>query len=92
MSSLLTFMLVFCGAITVLLVVLVIYGNVLDSREDEEIYLNPEQQKMMAGDQPDLIRRMNRLAGVIKTVAIIAGISVVATAGFSAWYELYYRK
>ena len=39
-SNLLTYLLVFSGAVTAALVVLVIYGNALDSREDEEIYLN----------------------------------------------------
>ena len=31
------------GAVTAVLVVLVIYGNTLDSHEDEEIYINKEE-------------------------------------------------
>lgn len=92
MATLLTYLLVFCGAISILLVVLVIYGNVLDSREDEELYINKTQENMMAGDQPALISRMNRLGRAIKVVAIIAGISLVVTAGIAVWFELYYRK
>ena len=92
MATLLTYLLVFCGAITAVLVVLVIYGNVLDSREDEEIYLNKTQEKMMAGDQPSLIGRMTSLGRVIKIVAVIAGISLLVTAGLAVWFELYFRK
>jgi hypothetical protein len=92
MATLLTYLLVFCGATAAILVVLVIYGNALDSREDEEIYLNKTQEKMMAGDQQALIGRMGRLARVIKVVAVIAGISLLVTAGIGVWFELYYRK
>ncbi len=92
MATFLTYLLVFCGAISVLLVVLVIYGNVLDSREDEELYINKTQENMMAGDQSALIGRMTRLGRAIKVVAVIAGISLVITAGIAVWFELYYRK
>jgi len=92
MATVLTYLLVFCGAIAAVLVVLVIYGNTLDSREAEEIYLNKTQEKMMAGDQQALIDKMNRLGGIIKVVAIIAGIAIAGTAGFAVWFELYYRK
>ena len=92
MATLLTYLLVFCGAVSILLVVLVIYGNALDSREDEELYINKTQENMMAGDQPALIGRMNRLGRAIKVVAVIAGISLVITAGIAVWFELYYRK
>ena len=39
-ASLLAYMLVFCGAVTSVLVLLVIYGNALDTGDNEEIYLN----------------------------------------------------
>ena len=88
-ANLLTYLLVFCGCVTAVLVVLVIYGNVLDSREDEEIYLNQAEQKMMAGDQPALVRRMGRLARVIMVLAIVSGVTLLASAGIWVWIELY---
>ncbi len=89
MSGLLTFMLVVCGVFALVLVVLVIYGNALDSREEEEIYVNKEEEKMMAGDQAALVERMNRLAGIIKVLAIITGVMVIATAGVWIYTGLY---
>jgi hypothetical protein len=88
-SNLLTYLLVFSGAITAVLVVLVIYGNALDSREDEEIYLNKTEEKVMAGDQPALIGRMNRLARVIVVVAVISGIALLASASVWVYIGLY---
>ncbi|MGD0909312.1 MAG: hypothetical protein ABSA96_17150 [Candidatus Acidiferrales bacterium] len=88
-SNLLTYLLVFSGAVTAVLVVLVIYGNALDSREDEEIYLNKAEEKVMAGDQPALISRMNRLARVIVVVAVISGIALLASASVWVYIGLY---
>lgn len=88
-SSLLTYLMAFSGAVAAVLVVLVIYGNVLDSREDEEIYLNKTEEKMMASDQPALVGKMNRLAQVITVLAIITGVSLLATAGIWVYIGLY---
>jgi hypothetical protein len=81
MSSLLTYLMVLSGAAAIVLVVLVIYGNVLDTRSDDEIYLNKTEEKMMASDQPALVNQMDRLARVITILAIITGVSLLATAG-----------
>jgi hypothetical protein len=84
-TSVLTYLLMAGGAASVVLVVLVIYGNALDTREDEEIYLNKTEEKMMASDQPALITKMNRLAQVIKLVAVTAGVFLLASAGVWVW-------
>ncbi len=88
MSGLLTYMLIFCGAVTAVLVVLVVYGNVLDSREDEQIYVNQTEQAIMAGEQAGIISRMNRLARIIKTLAIVSGITLLLSGGIWAWIGL----
>lgn len=88
MSALLTYMLVSCGAITAVLVVLVVYGNALDSREDDQIYVNQTEQAIMAGGQAALIQRMNRLAGIIKVLAILSGITLLLSAGIWVWIGL----
>ena len=89
LSNLLTYLMGFSGAVAAVLVVLVIYGNVLDSREDEEIYLNKTEEKMMASDQPALVSRMNHLARVITVLAIITGVSLLATASIWVYIGLY---
>ena len=88
-SNLMTYLFMFCGAASAVLVVLVIYGNALDTRADEEIYLNKTEEKMMASDQPGLVSRMNRLARVITVLAIVTGVSLLATAGIWVYIGLF---
>jgi hypothetical protein len=75
-------------AVTGILIVLVIYGNALSIREDDELYLNPAEQVMMAAEQNVLIGKMHRLAHIIVGFAILSGLLFVAMAGFWAWIGL----
>jgi hypothetical protein len=88
-ASTLTYLLIISGIFTAVLVVLVIYGNALDSREDEEIYLNKTEEKMMASEQPALLGKMNRLARVITVAAVLSGVSLLASAAIWVWIGLY---
>ena len=89
LSSALHYLLIFSGLVSAVLVTLIVYGNTLDSREDEEIYLNKREEAMMAGDQPALIRRMNRLARAITVVATITGVMLFASAGIWVYLGLF---
>ncbi len=89
-STLLTYLMGFSGAVAAVLVILVIYGNVLDTRVDEVIYLNKTEEKMMASDQPALVSKLNHLARVITVLAIITGVSLLATA--SVWVYIGLNK
>ena len=87
--STLSYLLMTWGAITAVLVVLVIYGNTLSTREDDEIYLNKAEETMMATEQRVLIGKMNRLAGVIRVLAVMSGLFLLASAGVWVWIGLY---
>jgi hypothetical protein len=89
LSSALHYLLIFSGLVSAVLVTLIVYGNTLDSREDEEIYLNKREEAMMAGDQPALIRKMNRLARAITVVATITGVMLFASAGIWVYLGLF---
>lgn len=89
LSSALTVLMMFSGGLAAVLVFLVIYGNALDTRADEEIYLNKTEANMLAGEQPALVSRMHRLARVIVVLAIITGVSLLATAGIWVYIGLY---
>jgi hypothetical protein len=75
-------------AVTGILIVLVIYGNALSTREDDELYLNRAEQVMMAAEQNVLIRKMSRLARIIVGFAILSALLFAATAGVWAWIGL----
>ena len=89
LKTILTYLLMAGGAASAVLVVLVIYGNALDTRADEEIYLNKTEEKMMASEQPALIIKMKRLARVITVVAVIAGVVLLASASVWVWIGLH---
>ncbi len=72
-----------------IMMLLVIYGNALSIREDDELYLNKAEQTMMASEQQMLTGRMRRLARVILGVAVVAGVLLAASAGLWAWIGLH---
>jgi len=88
-TSMLTYLLMIWGSITAVLVVLVIYGNTLSIREDDEIYLNRTEERMMATEQRALIGKMNRLARAITVAAVVSGIFLLASASVWVWMRLY---
>ena len=88
-SMVLEYLLASWIAITGILVVLVIYGNALSTREDDELYLNRAEQVMMAAEQNVLIGKMHRLLHVIIGFAVLSGLLLAATAGLWAWIGLH---
>jgi hypothetical protein len=68
------------GAVSAVLVVLVIYGNTLDIHEQEEIYINKKEEQLMGGEQNIFVAKKERLKRMIFPVAVISGILLVASA------------
>ena len=87
-SMVLEYLLAAWIGVTAILTVLVIYGNTLSTREDDELYLNRAEQVMMGAEQNVLIGKMNRLARVIVGFAILSGLLFAATAGVWVWIGL----
>ncbi len=85
MQSSLTYLLFAWGAVTIVLVGLLIYGNALSTREDDELYLNSAEQVMMASEQQSLIARMHSLLHVIIALAVVASVLFVASASVWVW-------
>jgi hypothetical protein len=83
MPSSLATLLMLWGTVTAVLVVLVIYGNMLDNHEDEEIYINKEEGSIMGGEQKALVAKMERLKRVIFSLAVVSGVLLLASA--SIW-------
>lgn len=83
--STLMYLLMSWGVVTAVLVGLIVYGNTLSTREDDELYLNPAEQVMMASEQKVLIHKMNSLLHVIIGVSILSGSLFVATASVWVW-------
>jgi hypothetical protein len=80
MPSPLAMLLMLWGGVTAVLITLVIYGNTLDSHEDEEIYINKREAQIMGGDQKVLIARMEGLKKLILSLAILSGVLLLTSA------------
>jgi len=84
----LSYLLMACGVTTIVLIVMIIYGNSLSVREEDQIYLNKGDEAMSAADQRVLVAKMDRLEKMIFTLAVIAGVLVVSSAGVWIWMGL----
>ncbi|HVB88161.1 MAG TPA: hypothetical protein VNK23_15980 [Candidatus Dormibacteraeota bacterium] len=74
-------LLIALGVATAVLAVLVIYGNALSTREEDQLYLNTAEQSIMASEQKVLIAKMNHLRNAIVVLAVIAGTLALASGG-----------
>lgn len=81
----LAFLLMVWGGVTAVLIVLVIYGNTLDTRETEEIYINKEEEVMLGSEQRAVIGKMESLKRVIISLAVVSGVLLLASATVWAW-------
>jgi hypothetical protein len=85
LSGPLAYLLIAWGAVTAVLVILLIYRATLSTREDDQLYLNSSEQVMMATEQQALIARMNRLGKPIVMLSVLSGILLVVMAGVWVW-------
>jgi len=77
------------GVVTAVLAILMIYGNTLSTREDDQLYLSKEEQVMMGAEQQVLIGKMDHLERVIISLAVFSGILLLASASVWVWIGLY---
>ena len=87
-SHSLMYLLASWGAVTAVLVVLVIYGNTLSTREEDQLYLNAAEQEMMASEQQVLIAKMQHLARIIVYLGIVSAALLLASASIWVWIGL----
>jgi len=83
----LSYLLVACGLTTTALAILVIYGDTLSTREQDQLYLDKAERGMLA-EQWIIIGKMERLKKVIIILAVISGTLVLASAGVWLWIGL----
>ena len=84
MGTSVVYLFVVWGLVTIALVSLLIYRGFLESREDDQIFIN-QAQDHIAAEQRDLITKVTRLAGPIKALSIASGVLLVVCAGAWLW-------
>jgi hypothetical protein len=87
MATPLVYLLLVWGLITVTLVALLVYRGFLESREDDQIFINKAQDHI-AAEQRVIITKVTRLGTPIKALSVASGLLLVAFAGAWIWTGL----
>jgi hypothetical protein len=74
------YLLIACGVITAAFLGLLIWKSLLESHEDDQIFLGAAGQHM-AQEQQQLVARINTLSRPILTTGILAGVLLLTAAG-----------
>lgn len=72
------------GALTALLIVLLIYRSTLTMQEDDQLFLD-EAESHMQLEQTELINKMNRIQPMVRLLGACSGILIVVIAGLWIW-------
>ena len=76
------------GAVTVILVLMLIYRSMLSTHDEEQIFLDPAE-KAMATRQQAIAHRIQMLGTPITALFVISGALFVASAGVWLWQGLH---
>jgi hypothetical protein len=82
-----TTLLVVWGALTIVLVLLLIYRGTLTMHEDDQLFLD-EAESHMAKEQEALIVRMNRLTPWVRICGAGSALLIVAIAGLFVYGQM----
>jgi len=74
------YMLIAWGIVTAVFLALLIWRNLLESHEDDQLFLDAAEEHM-AKEQRALVQRINTLSKPIMMTGILAGVLLLASAG-----------
>lgn len=80
-------LLILWGAITLVLVVLLIYRSTLVMHEDDQLFLS-EGETQLAQEQQELQKRMNKLQPFVRACGALSVLLLVVLAGLGL-YDMY---
>jgi hypothetical protein len=77
-------LLVAWGVVTAVLIVALIYRSTLETREEDQIFLDSAGESM-ASEQRALVARIQRLSRPITALVVVSGSLLAVTAGIWLW-------
>ena len=75
------------GALTAILIVLLIYRSTLTMQEDDQLFLN-ESESHMQTEQTELLMKVNRITPVVKILGAVSGVMILVIAGLFIYQGL----
>ena len=80
MQDILYMMMVVWVAITVILVIMMIYRSALENREEDQLFLDSAESHI-AAEQRSILSKIQKLRLPIMTLLVLSGVLLVAIAG-----------
>jgi hypothetical protein len=81
------YLLIACGVVTAAFLGLLIWKSLLESHEDDQIFLGTTEQHL-AREQQQLVARINTLSRPIMMTGIVAGVLLLSAAGIWVYQGL----
>ncbi|MBV8051220.1 MAG: hypothetical protein JOZ80_08535 [Acidobacteriaceae bacterium] len=87
MMSMLMWPLILWGALTAVLVVLLIYRSTLTMHEDDQLFLD-ESASGMAQEQAEIMAKLNKVTPFVKWLGAASGALILVIAGLAIYQGL----
>jgi hypothetical protein len=76
-----------CGALAVVLVILLIYRSTLSMHEDDQLFLD-ESSKNLREEQEQVIARMNKVTPWVRILGAAVAVLIVVIVGMAVWQQM----
>ena len=82
-----TWLLTVWGALTAILIILLIYRSTLTMHEDDQLFLN-ESDTHMQVEQTEILTKVNRITPLVKILGAVSGVMILVIAGLFIYQGL----
>jgi hypothetical protein len=79
--------LILWGALTAVLVILLIYRSTLAMHEDEQLFLS-ESESQMQKDQIEVMQKLNKITPIVKWLGAASGALLLVIGGVALYQQL----
>jgi hypothetical protein len=83
----LNWMLIVWGALTAVLIVLLIYRSTLTMHEDDQLFLD-ESESHMQQEQMEILAKVNKINPMVKVLGAASGVMILVIAGLFVYQGL----
>ena len=87
LMSMMTILLIVWGALTVVLILLLIYRSTLTLHEDDQLFLD-EASANLRMEQEQLQLRMKRVTPYVRILGAASGLLILFIAGMAVWQQM----
>jgi hypothetical protein len=81
------YLLIACGVVTAAFLILLLWRNLLEGHEDDQLFLEAGEEHM-AQEQRQLVARINTLSRPIMMTGVLAGVLLLTAAGIWVYHGL----